>query len=554
MSRSFEMPLLGGGSFTHTVGADTSASSGGTTLFDLSIVIGVDAQNAKKTIDDLSGTMALAAKQFSDDAGEMEGAGTSLFSAFTSGLSGLYSAFENFLLWLGNFDLWGIGTELIEVADEVEKERRLFATAFRGVEEEATSAMETMADESGIHFGRLRGNFARMQTQFIGVGFSADEALAMTTRGMQLAADASAVYGVSMDEATERVMSFARGNSEAGESIGLFSSATERNAYATQLYGKAWKDLTEMERQYALMQMGYDAYQKGGFLGKAAEYSDTYSNSLANLKSAWREVQAALGTPIMKAVAPVLQQFTDWLSDNPEKVQALADSIGHLVAAMVELLKTFLNFIEANPEFVDNLIATFNSLLGFLGIIEPEVQFAPKGGADDVTDFVGLTRAEGAERWQYGYDWIQAFEDLKREENDAEWFDFMDVWGAEGRLNTARATAQQYMTPEEYKAVEDYLAERTINPQTGRAYKYREGVYLEGAESFLDETFGDLSALPEEVKEGAKEGAKQGVAEGLAGLSITMDKVAIGQMVAPTVMGVMARSVRNSRFTGGSNA
>lgn len=466
-------------------------------------------------------------------------------------------------------DLWEIGVALVSVAADVDSEKRRFNMAFRGIEEEATAALEGVSEKTGVHVGRMRLSFAEIQTQMLGAGYEGEEALAMTTRAMSLAADAAALYGMDIDDATGRVLSFMRGNLEAGEAIGLISSAAARDEYVESLYGQKWKELTELQRQAALLQLMESRYSELGFAGSAAEFSDSYLNAYANIQAAWRDVRAGLGEPLMKAVAPVLQTFSEWITGSPEVVEGLADAVGLFFTELANSLKELLTSISENPdaakEFASSLGTLASTLVTLVELLQPVVdwligvlglkptQFEAKGGVDDVLDFIGVSEHEGSERWKLAEAMINAAEALYEQQDDSlpEIIDTGE-WAAKAAYNAARDAARAGLSPEEYNAVVDYISGiRTPGYEEGdyRKRKYSEGFLTEGAEEFLDGLFGDMDALSSAI-----EGLPGTISAALNGIVVEMDGETVGHLVAPTVMGVMARNSRDARYTGGANA
>lgn len=98
--------------------------------------------------------------------------------------------------------------------------------------------------------------------------------------------------------------------------------------------------------------------------------------------------------------------------------------------------------------------------------------------------------------------------------------------------------------PSDFFQIEDGVVRVKDWNSSLEQYKQTQG------ESYNPENY--FGADPAEVEESVREGARQGVTEGISGLSITMDGVIVGQLVAPTVMSEMSRRVNMGRFTGGS--
>lgn len=254
------------------------------------------------------------------------------------------------------------GTELIESAADVQAENEAFASTFRDNLGEAEAVLQRISETNNIYYTRLKKTGTEMYSQFKAAGAGANS-MTMMERALNVAADAAAFYNISLEEASRRVRSFIRGNVEGGDSIGLFVTEVERAEYASRLYEKAWKDLTEAERQNVLLARAEDAYRMSGAVGQAARESDHYTNVLYNLKEKWRQIQATLGAPIIDALGPVLDRFTKFLEDNPEIVDKFATSIGTLADALSSLAISFIEYAGNNSDKLVGIVDFFTGLL-----------------------------------------------------------------------------------------------------------------------------------------------------------------------------------------------
>lgn len=490
-------------------------------------------------------------------------------------------SFENFLSVAQNVwgtvtnvagVLWDIGSDFVSSAMDLEQEERRFASTFKGIEDDANAALESISDTTGYHTGLLRGNFTAINTQLRAAGYTNTEALAMSQDAMLLAADAAATYGISMDEATSRVLSFMRGNVEAGESIGLFTSAATRDQYASQLYGKEWAKLTESERENVMLQIGMDIYGDSGLTGAAAEYAASFNVALQNLQRTWLETKAVIGTPIMNAVTPVLEDLTEWLTDpeNAEKIENFADAIGKLVGRLSEMLIDFIEALTEDPTLVDqiiNMVIDFiEALAGLIEILPPIIDFL-KPFVEAGTGNLG-TIVEGLSMIFNG-----------------------DILGGVGKIVSVTSVPGGILTPifggDGNERVDmPPVVQPEIEPEMlpaiaflqafGEIYREAvegvdipdEGAYWSLATANINDPLGDkrierINAISDSLASGdtmyqslynaiveALGSAAGDLAAALNGATVEMDGEKVGHLVAPTVMGDMARSVRGARFTG----
>ena len=132
---------------------------------------------------------------------------------------------------------------------------------------------------------------------------------------------------------------------------GLSCTETTRNAAATELFGKKFSELTEIQKQQTLLKMVTDSQKLSGAMGQAAREADGWENVQGNLNEAWRQFMAAAGTPFLDNLVPIVQQLTgklqemtqsidweafsaavtgafQWLIDNGETILSVAVGIG----------------------------------------------------------------------------------------------------------------------------------------------------------------------------------------------------------------------------------
>ena len=203
----------------------------------------------------------------------------------------------------------------IEAAAQVEAEKAQFNAAFGEMAGVATKALKNVQDTTGILYTRLRTVGTKAFSQLKGAGLGAADALEAMELYTNLAADAAAYYDISIEDADTRLRSFMRGNTEAGDAIGLFTSEAQRNSRAVETYGKKWNALTEAQKQMLMLNVAQEIYTQSGAIGQAARESNSWSNIIGNLGSAWTNAIAKFGAPIKEAVSPAVQAVIDKLTN-----------------------------------------------------------------------------------------------------------------------------------------------------------------------------------------------------------------------------------------------
>lgn len=185
-----------------------------------------------------------------------------------------------------------------------------FDQVFTGLQQNATNSLNKIAEETGILPTRLQGSFTQMAAFAKTTGMETTDALSLTERATRAAADSAAFYDRSIEEVTENLQSFLKGNYANDAALGISATETTRNAAAMRLYGKEFNDLTEMQKQFTLLSMVEEGNKLSGALGQAARESDQFENQLGNVKQAWSDFKATLATPMLDYVTEGLGKLT----------------------------------------------------------------------------------------------------------------------------------------------------------------------------------------------------------------------------------------------------
>lgn len=226
------------------------------------------------------------------------------------------------------------GATLVSTAGDVQAENAQFEASFGNLAETAEQTFERVANATGVFASRLRVTGTKAYSQLKGAGMDANEALEKTETFLNLASDAAAYYDISLEDAEARIRSFMRGNVEAGDAIGLFTSESQRNTFALEMYGRKWIELTEAEKQNLMLNVAENIYTQSGALGQASRESDGLANVTGNLKEVWRQLLATIGTPVLESVIPIMQNLTNkfiefkgWVEENEAGLQKVGNAI-----------------------------------------------------------------------------------------------------------------------------------------------------------------------------------------------------------------------------------
>lgn len=226
----------------------------------------------------------------------------------------------------------------VSAAADAEAATAQFSQVFGDLEGQASETLSKIANESGIVENRMKGSFTKIAAFAKTTGMSTADSLSLAERAMVAVADSAAFYDRSLEETTESLQSFLKGNFENDAALGLSCTETTRNAAANKLYGQSFADLSEAQKQLTLLQMVEDANALSGALGQASRESDTWTNQTGNLNQAWTDFTATIGKkflPAAIAVVGTLSQIVQWMTEHETAVGVITIAVGTLTAAII---------------------------------------------------------------------------------------------------------------------------------------------------------------------------------------------------------------------------
>lgn len=206
-----------------------------------------------------------------------------------------------------------IGKQAIDAASDVKAANAQFQQTFGELEGRATSALKSISDETGMAVTRLQGGYTALYAFTKSVGGDQETALNIAQRALSAAADSAAYYDRTMEDATETLQSFLKGNYANDAALGIAATETTRNAKANELYAKSFKDLTEAQKVDTLLAMVEAGNAASGALGQAAREADAWTNVTGELSEVWKQFLAQLGGPILTGLTPMIQGITEAL-------------------------------------------------------------------------------------------------------------------------------------------------------------------------------------------------------------------------------------------------
>lgn len=253
---------------------------------------------------------------------------------------------------------------LAQAAADAEALKSQFTQVFGDMEQSASESLEKIASDTGVMSGRLKGSFTQIAAFAKTTGADEADALAISERALAAAVDSAAFYDREIEDVTESLQSFLKGNFANDAALGLSCTETTRNAAANALYGKSFKDLSEAEKQLTLLQMVEDANATSGALGQAARESDTWTNQLGNLKQAIVELKQKVGGVFLQPAITILKTLTSVVQKATQGVQWLTDRFGGAQNLLKALIVTIGGiFLALNAGKILNFLKTAGSMI-----------------------------------------------------------------------------------------------------------------------------------------------------------------------------------------------
>lgn len=260
----------------------------------------------------------------------------------------------------------GFGRSVIEASAELDARQAQFTATFGELQGAAENAFASISKGTNIVSGRLQTVGTKAFAQFKGAGLDAASALNAMQTYTTLAADAAAYYDISLEDADAKLRSFLRGNTEAGDAIGLQITEMQRNTYALEKYGRKWAQLTEEQKQMLLLDVTGEIYKQVGVIGQAQREGENWTNIIANMRFAWETFKGVVGTPIRTVISPVVQSITQWLEDeeNLKKLEQFGTGVADAIGGFFEwvLNPTFPTWNEVQSGATNALAAIENGL------------------------------------------------------------------------------------------------------------------------------------------------------------------------------------------------
>ena len=234
--------------------------------------------------------------------------------------------------------------------DRIAKQARVL-----GISAEKLQELEFAAERAGIGSQQLTSNMTAL-TKRLGEGVQ---------KGTGPAVDAMEALGLNIEEVAKL---------PADQQLGLIAdrmkdidSATERAAIASQLYGRAGVNMTEMLAggSQGLVDRAQEARALGLIIPEeATRRAEEFQDSMTNAGSALTGVKNTFGTELMPVISDFMKQFTAFVTENPKQIKQMADDFAAGVKRMLEGLPEFLRKLQELLNTVRDITVKVKEMVG----------------------------------------------------------------------------------------------------------------------------------------------------------------------------------------------
>ena len=254
----------------------------------------------------------------------------------------------------------------LSVAGELEQNlggsEAVFGKYADKMQEKAKSAFKTM----GLSTSDYLATANKMGSLFKGVGFDTEEAMDITTKSMQRAADVASIMGIDTSAAMEAIAGAAKGNFTMMDNLGVAINDTTLKTYAQE---KGLGELkTTQDKVNAAMQMFMEKTEDYG--GNFEKETATLTGSIGMAKAAFSNFLSGSGSiddvisSIQGAAKSIIGQITKLF---PNLVSGIVKMVNELVPMIPSMLKEVLPaLITGATDLINGLVASMPAVLSAL--------------------------------------------------------------------------------------------------------------------------------------------------------------------------------------------
>ena len=207
----------------------------------------------------------------------------------------------------------GVFKTLIASANEAEATFTRMNMIFRENSAEAGAWATKISDSLKRTKTQTAGTLTTFQTLFTGLGFGADESMALSKATTRLSFDFGAFTKQTDPEMMRRFVAALAGSPEVLDQFGVNIKQAALDVKLLELGMRTVANgATEQEKTIARLSIIYGAMGKQGALGAAQRMSSTFSQEMTRMKNMITETAAVIGAQMLPKLKPVISLMRDF--------------------------------------------------------------------------------------------------------------------------------------------------------------------------------------------------------------------------------------------------
>lgn len=262
----------------------------------------------------------------------------------------------------------GIGTAVAKIVKDSLDQGKELQQNIGGTEAVFGEFAQTIQDDAyeayknmGLSASDYMATANKMGSLFQGSGLEQQEAMDLTSKAMQRAADVASVMGLDMNSAMESIAGAAKGNFTMMDNLGVAMNATTLEAYALEKgVNFKWNTASNAEKAQLAMEMFFDRTSQ--YAGNFADEADrTFSGSFEAMAAAAKNVlgNMSLGEDVSGPLKALLSSTKTFLTGN------LLPMIGNIIRSVPSIFSTVfqmasqaitsINWVEAGQNLIGKI-------------------------------------------------------------------------------------------------------------------------------------------------------------------------------------------------------
>lgn len=207
----------------------------------------------------------------------------------------------------------GVFKQLIASANEAEATFTRMNMIFRENSAEAGAWAAKISDSLKRTKTQTAGTLTTFQTLFTGLGFGAEESMALSKATTRLSFDFGAFTKQTDPEMMRRFVAALAGSPEVLDQFGVNIKQAALDVKLLEMGMRTVANgATEQEKTIARLSIIYGAMGKQGALGAAQRMSSTFSQEMTRMKNMITETAAVIGAQMLPKLKPVISLMRDF--------------------------------------------------------------------------------------------------------------------------------------------------------------------------------------------------------------------------------------------------